>query len=234
MPARWPISGIRVSEIHWYEFLRAMIRYRTVRAICLHTNLSRDRVFEMLRRVRLVMIDDVPHPLEGVVEVDETYIAGQWVNKPWSVRKHGTKRGRGTSKQPIFGILERQRGVVRVFLVPDVKKRTIMPLIIQHVQKGSTIYSDAYQLYQQTPKEGYRHAFVDHHQHEYGRGEIHSNGMEGFWGFLKRRLKITGGIRRDRLDQYVAEEVWRYNERKLPESEQINRLFRLLREKFGG
>lgn len=124
--------------------------------------------------------------------------------------------------------------MVRVFIVPDVLKRTLMPLIKATVVIGSTIYSDAYQLYQETPKEGYRHAFVDHHQHEYGRGEVNSNGMEGFWGVLKRRLKTTGGIRRERLYLYVAEEVWRYNYRKLPEAEQIERILTLLKKRFGG
>lgn len=143
------------------------------------------------------------------------------------------KRSRGTSKQPVFGLLERERGVVRAFLVPNVKKETLLPIIRKNVKKGSWIYSDAYQLYQETPKYGYRHAFVDHKQHEYARGTVHSNGMEGFWGILKRRLKTTGGIRKERLHLYVAEEVWRYNNRKLSEKEKVERLLDFLK-KFGG
>lgn len=187
----------------------------------------------MFGHLRAVMAHDVPETLSGTVEVDETYIGPQWRNRPWSVRKHGTKKGRGTSKQPVFGIYERDGGIVRAFLVPDVKRRTILPIIIQTVSHGSTIYSDAYQLYQETPKYGYRHAFVDHNQNEFGRGDVHSNGMEGFWGVLKRRLKTTGGIRRDRLHLFVAEEVWRYNHRKLSETEKTERLLGLLKQ-IGG
>jgi len=66
-----------------------------------------------------------------------------------------------------------------------------------------------------------------------GRGEVHSNGMEGFWGYLKRGLKTTGGIRRDRLGLFVSEEVWRYNRRKDSEKEKIERLLDFL-GKFGG
>lgn len=211
-----------------------MLRYRTVEAIRLHTVRSERLILKALPLVRSVMATDVPKTLSGVVEVDETYIAGMWHNKPWSIRKTGTKRGRGTSKQAIFGIRERRRGVVRAFFIPDAKKRTIMPIIIAIVKRGSTIYSDAYQLYQETPKEGYIHDFVDHHKNEYGRGDVHSNGMEGFWGFLKRRLKVTGGIRRSRLHLYVAEEVWRYNHRGQTEETRIRRLFELLCKKFGG
>ena len=211
-----------------------MLRYRTAEAVGLHAKHAKRVILKVLRMIREVMAEDVPEVLSGIVEVDETYIAGMWHNKPWSVRKRGTKKGRGTSKQAVFGIRERRRGVVRAFLVPDAKKKTLMPLIKATVESGSTIYSDAYQLYQETVKEGYKHDFVDHHKHEYGRGEVHSNGMEGFWGFLKRRLKVTGGIRRSRLYLYVAEEVWRYNNRSLTEEVRIERLYVRLLDKFGG
>lgn len=200
----------------------------------MHVGHSKQLILKSLSLIRSVMVEDVPRILSGIVEVDETYIAGMWHNKPWSIRKQGTKRGRGTSKQAIFGIRERGRGVVRAFFIPDTKKRTIMPIITSVVKRGSTIYSDAYQLYQETPKEGYLHDFVDHHKNEYGRGDVHSNGMEGFWGFLKRRLKVTGGIRRSRLHLYVAEEVWRYNHREQEEETRVRRLFELLQRKFGG
>jgi len=228
-----PVAGIRADEKAWRAFLFAALRYRTVGAIRLHFPASRPTLLAMCLAMRNAMAADVPATLSGVVEVDETYVSGTWHNKPWSVRRLGTKRGRGTSKQPVFGILERGRGVVRAFLVPDAKKSTIMPIILATVEAGSTIYSDGYRLYRETPKHGYRHAYVDHAQHEYGRGEVHSNGMEGFWGYLKRGLKTTGGIRRDRLGLFVSEEVWRYNRRKDSEKEKIERLLDFL-GKFGG
>ena len=43
-----------------------------------------------------------------------------------------------------------------------------------------------------------------------GKGN-HINGLEGFWGYLKRRLAAKGGIRKERLPLYLAEYVWRYN-----------------------
>lgn len=227
-PPRSLVPGIRADRRTWRLFLLAALRYRTVAAIRVHFHASKPVILAMSLAMRKAMAADVPASLSGIVEVDETYIAGMWHNKPWSVRRHGTKKGRGTSKQAVFGILERDRGIVRAFLVPDAKKKTIMPIILATVQPGSTIYSDGYQLYQETPKHGYAHAYVDHAKHEYGRGIVHSNGMEGFWGFLKRRLKVTGGIRRDRLGLFVAEEVWRYNRRKLQEKEKIERLLDLL------
>jgi transposase-like protein len=231
--SREVVAGIRADGARWKRLIIAALRYRTVAAIRLHTRQSRPVILAMYRRLRAAMSHDVPEVLSGTVEADETYIGPQWRNLPWSVRKRGTKRGRGTSKQAVFGILERDRGVVLAFLVPDVKKRTLLPIIVRHVEKGSLICSDAYQLYQETVHAGYRHAFVDHKKHEYARGEVHSNTMEGFWGLLKRRLKTTGGIRVDRLHLYVAEEVWRYNNRKLSEAGKAERLLGLLRQVGG-
>jgi transposase-like protein len=198
-----------------------------------HLQYSRPTLIKMSAVLRQVMEQDLPTSFSGVVEVDETYIAGTWYNKRWSIRKHGTKRGRGTSKQAIFGILERRRSVVRIWVVPNVLKRTLMPIITRHIAPGSTIYSDGYQLYQETVHEGYIHDFVDHHQHEYARGDVSTNAMEGFWGLLKRRLRSTGGIRRSRLYGYATEEAWRYNHRRLSETAKTQKLLQLLKE-FGG
>ena len=55
---------------------------------------------------------------------------------------------------------------------------------------------------------------VKHHAGEYSDGKgSHINGLEGFWGYLKRRLAAKGGIRKERLPFYLAEYVWRYNHR---------------------
>lgn len=227
------VSGIRGGTTEWNNFLSCFLRYKTIRLIALHLPHARPTLMKMSMLVREVMYSDMPNSFSGVVEVDETYIAGTWYNKRWAERRYGTKRGRGTSKQPVFGILERERGVVRPFLVPNVQKRTLMPIIKRYVVPGSIIYSDAYQLYQETTREGYTHDYVDHHRNEYARGEVSTNAMEGFWGLLKKRLRSTGGIRRERLHLYVHEEAWRYNHRKLSESAQTEKLLQLVKE-FGG
>jgi transposase-like protein len=214
----------------WRIFLRAFLRYRTVVQIRLHTHQSPPAIVAMARVVRAVMAADMPETLAGVVEADETYIGAQWRNRPWRIRKHGTKKGRGTSKQAVFGLLERKTGTALTFLVPNVRKETLMPIIVKYVAKGSILHTDAYQLYQETPKEGYVHAFVDHKQHEYARGDVHSNSMEGFWAILKRRLKTTGGIRVERRAAFVAEETWRHNQRKLSETQKVERLLDLLKK----
>jgi len=47
---------------------------------------------------------------------------------------------------------------------------------------------------------GYVHRLIKHNKGEYSDGKgNHINGLEGFWGYLKRRLSAKGGIRKERL-----------------------------------
>jgi hypothetical protein len=83
------------------------------------TGFNKKRVLRALNIVREIMIRDIPEVFEGEVEVDETYIGGQWKNKRKNIRNKGSKRGRGTSKQPVFGVLCRGGYVcgLRLFLM---------------------------------------------------------------------------------------------------------------------
>lgn len=227
VPGKQFVSGIRATEKEWQQFLLCFLRYKTVAGIRLHAELSHLTVLKMSARVRSAMSRDLPEWFAGVVEADETYI-GTWQNKRWQVRKHGTKRGRGTSKQPVFGLFGRDGMQVRGWLVPNTQTHTLRALIQKHVERGSTLYSDGYPFYRKTPRYGYEHDFVDHNKNEYARGDVSTNCMEGFWGLLKKRLRATGGIRRERLQAYVDEECWRYNHLGWTETKKIQRLLDLL------
>jgi transposase-like protein len=72
---------------------------------------------------------------------------------------------------------------------------------------------------------------VNHGEKQYpdGKGN-HINGLEGFLGYLKRKLSSKGGIRREKLPLYLGEYVWRYNHRTNQERIKIKRLIQLLSE----
>jgi transposase len=166
-------------------------------------------------------------PLHGTVEIDETFIGGQWRNKPWRIRRKGTKRGHGTSKQAIFGMLERASGTVIAFPIPNLKSDTLLTALRTHLAPDALVYTDGWTGYTHV-MDFFPHEKVDHQSGIYARGIVHTNGIESFWGFLKRRLKITGGVHRERLPLFLGEEVWRFNHRKLSLDEQTDELLKLL------
>jgi transposase len=209
-------------------FLRGL----SSQAVARETGLERKRVLRSLLLVRQAMGREVPPVFRGTVEVDETYLGGTWRNKRYSQRRAGTKRGRGTLKTPVFGILCRG-GQVWAQVVPDVEAQTLLPLIRKRVKRGSVVCSDTWRSYTGIATNGYVHRLVEHAQGEFSdQCGSHINGLEGFWGYLKRRLAAKGGVRQERLPLYLAEYVWRYNHRKLSLVQQMQKLMKRLKEKL--
>ena len=226
-PGRLPL---RLTTAQWRQLLGWFVRGLSSQAVAQETGLERKRVLRALLYIRRAMAQEVPPVFRGTVEVDETYLGGAWKNKRHSQRRVGTKRGRGTAKTPVFGILCRG-GQVWAQIVPDVEAKTLLPLIRRRVRRGSIVCSDTWLSYTGIAAKGYVHRLVEHGQGQYARTRgTHINGLEGFWGYLKRRLAAKGGIRRERLPLYLAEYVWRYNHRRLSRDQQVQELMKLLRQ----
>jgi len=105
-------------------------------------------------------------------------------------------------------------GTVWAEVVDDVKDETLQPLISRKVSTGSTLCSDTWKAYTGIATRGYVHRLVNHGERQYSDGTgNHINGLEGFWGFLKRKLASKGGITKQKFPLYLAEYVWRYDYR---------------------
>jgi transposase-like protein len=178
-------------------------------------HLDRKEVLRALALVREAVACTIPPVFEGIVEIAEMYLGGSWRNKRKGVRAKGAKRGRGTTKQAVFGILCRN-GQVWAEIVPNVEADTLLPLLKQRVITGTIVCSDTFKRYTGVAARGDVHRLVKHEQQEYSDSQgNHINGLEGFWGYLKRMLTAKGGIRKERLHLDLAEYVWRYNHRGL-------------------
>ena len=191
------------------------------------TGLQKTRILRALTCLRNAVLREPDEVFSGIVEVDETYVGGQRRNQRKARRAVPSKHGRGTSKTPVFGILCRE-GKVWAEVVPNIQAETLLPLITKQVLAGSTVCSDTLVSYTGVAAKGYVHRLVDHHAtYSDGKG-THINGLEGFWGYLKRSLASRGGIRREKLPLFLAEYVWRYNHRKQSIFMQISDLMKLL------
>ena len=230
----WRERGLplHLSVAEWKKLLRWFLLGLSSAVISREAGLGRDQVLRALTLVREAMVRDIPPVFEGIMEIDETYLGGSWKNKRKSIRVQGSKRGRGTSKQAVFGILCRN-GKVWAEVVPDVEANTLIPLLRERVAVGSTVCSDTFRSYTGVAAKGYVHRLVKHDQQEYVDAQgNHINGLEGFWGYLKRKLAAKGGIRRERLPLYLAEYVWRYNHRDIKIGDQIKLILSLLQNKY--
>lgn len=224
-PHRLPLY---LTRDQWREIIGWFLLELSSQNISLRTGFERKRVLRALTIIRTSMMKDIPEIFSGTVEVDETYLGGQWKNKRRTVRDQGSKRGRGTTKQPVFGILCRN-GTVWAEVVNDVGAETLQPLISKKVSAGSIICSDTWKAYTGIASRGYVHRLVNHGEKKYSDGKgNHINGLEGFWGYLKRKLVSKGGIRREKLPLYLGEYVWRYNHRNENDNVKVKRIIKLL------
>lgn len=143
----------------------------------------------------------------GTVEADETFIGGRYDRR----RKRGP-----FEKQPVMGIIER-KGRVYAQQIPTTSKRVLVGIVKDRVTPGSTVYTDEFPAYKSL-REGFKHGVVKHIHYEYVRGDVHTNTIENFWSLLKRG--IIGSYHKvsvKHLDRYLAEFMYRFNQREIQE-----------------
>lgn len=103
----------------------------------------------LTQKILKVLGRDQALQLFGLVEVDETYIGG---------RKPGGKRGRGTTKELVVGMVEvqpRKLGRARFQHVPDAAGVVLGAAVRHEVQPGAIIRTDGLQAYRSLA--GYHH-----------------------------------------------------------------------------
>jgi transposase-like protein len=157
--------------------------------------------------------------LEGVVEIDETYVGGKLRNPDLSVRRrHGSARKRQGSgrdnKVPVVSLVERG-GSVRSQVMANVTAENIRQVLKETVSiSKARIMTDGNAPYRALKKHGYTHESVDHAADEYVRGDAHTNTVEGYFSILKRGINgVYHHVSKHHLHRYLAEFDRRYNER---------------------
>lgn len=214
MAAMWMVVNCK-NGVSSYEIHRAI-------------GVTQKTAWFMDHRIRLALGMAPVGKLSGQVEVDETFIGGKARNMHRSVlakrvAEHATPRtGRNQNigKVAVMGLLERH-GEVRTMVVANTKRRALHGEVRNHVEQGSTVYSDALRSYNQLGEE-YIHNVI-HHAERYVDGHIHTNSIENFWSLLKRSLGGTYiSVEPFHLFRYLDEQSFRFNNRKLTDGERFS------------
>ncbi len=169
--------------------------------------LSYKAAWHLSHRIREAYRTD-PILCQGPAEVDETYVGGRETNQ------HADKKlraGRGTvGKTPLVRLKNRPGNTMRVAVVPDNRQATLQAFVRAHLQPGARLYTDEAAAYQGLSD--YRHARVHHASGEYGRGPVHTNGIESFWALFKRGFRGTyHSMSPKHLHRYAREFEGRHN-----------------------
>ncbi len=158
--------------------------------------------------------------LSGHVEIDEAYMGGRSTGV-------GTGNYRST-KTCVVGLVERKgRMIARV--VPDARTVSLRPIVLENVERGTTVSTDELRSYGLLTKDGYRHGRVNHAQKEYAHYvckslTFHTNTVEGFWRLFKASVRSTHvHVSAKHMQRYLNEFAFRTNHR-----ERVNGMFDLL------
>ena len=206
-----PMERSRIALHKWFFaiFLFSTSRHGVAaRELQRQLKVTYKTAWRMAHEIRKYLADvDGEAPLGGLIEADETYIGG---------RVRGWGHGYRKNKTVVFGMAKRG-GDTMTKVVPNVKRRTLEPLIRENVAAGSTVHTDDLRSYLRLPAAGYKHGVVNHSAGEYLRGNCHVNSVEGFWSRLKNSIRGTHvHVSRTHLWKYVKEFEYRYNRRRQP------------------
>ena len=217
-----------------------------ISALQLHRNLgiTPKTAWKMYHQVREIMSDG-GIILEGIVEMDETYVGGK--PRKYQSAKYGeptyneylegkldkletrfnfndgavkkkalsedAPRGRGTSKTPVVGIVQRDGNVVA-----EVMKKTNWKNFSAMVRKyvdmdDSVLMTDQFKAYDRFDAV-IEHIKIDHTK-MYSYKGLNTNSIESFWAIVKRGIMGQYHSVSDKyLPNYIDEFCFKYNNRK--------------------
>ncbi len=179
--------------------------------------------WRMLKQIREAMGNkETRKTFEAIVEIDETYVGGQR-RKPNKRDDDDDlpplKRGRGTKKQPVVAVIDRNKKKVHARVaLPDRKGKKLtgkqlLQILSEVTKDGSTVITDEFRSYRAVKAPQYFRLMIDHSK-MFSDGLVHTNTVESFWATLKRGIYgIYHHVSLKYLQNYVDEFCFRYNNR---------------------
>ena len=196
--------------IYWFYAIYQMTVTRngvSAKELQRATGVTYKTAWRMANHIRLLMGQPSIRKKEmfdGIVEVDETFVGGK-VTKESKLKMK--------DKIPVMAIVQRN-GKAVAYQIPDTKSYVLLHNVTHTVKPDTKVMTDEYNAYKNLEKLGYKHGFVKHSMKQFGKGEIHTNTVEGFFSILKRTIEGTYiYVSPKYLQHYVDEVTFRYNYR---------------------
>lgn len=162
----------------------------------------------MLHKLRRAMVRPGRDRLAGRVEVDETYLGAP---------EEG-RHGRRVGKKALIVIAAQEDGKgigrIRMRRVNNAKADSLHPFIVDSIEPGSVVHTDAWQGYAGLEKKGYKHQVTEIANTPGSASDLMPR-VHRVASLLKRWLAGThqGAVSHAHLDYYLDEFAFRFNRR---------------------
>ncbi|MEN6370301.1 MAG: IS1595 family transposase [Thermotogota bacterium] len=160
----------------------------------------------MAKRIRRAMKHDIfEDKLCGIVEADTA-----------SVKSDGGRSTGAGCRAPstnVLGMVARESGALRMEVVRSLEKHEIERVCLSNFGLVRHLYTDAAKSFSLMAL--HTHLFQVTHEHEYVRGDVHTNYVENAWSLFKRGLvgqfhHVSARL----LQSYLDEFAFRYSHRR--------------------
>ncbi|MFA6066859.1 MAG: IS1595 family transposase [Candidatus Babeliaceae bacterium] len=169
-------------------------------------------------KIRCAMINHC-NSLQHIVEMDETYVGGKPRKKyakddslPMISRVYD-KRGRGTKKIPVVGIVERDGDIV-LKVIEKLTSKNLLAMLRDNVKiDKSIVITDDFRSYRKFD-EVIEHLTIEHSKGVYSKKGVNTNTIEGFFSILKNSIRGQYvAISKKYLPFYLVQAQYIFNNR---------------------
>jgi len=204
----------------WFQIITLMLNAKSsvsAKEIQRNIGITYKTAYYACMRIRIGML--MPETkLNGIIEMDESYFGGKArkshkvADNEVSLSDATTKRGRGTNKVSVVGMVQR-KGNVKTKLIEKLTKRNLLFMLKSNAKSDNSILvTDGFRSYKEL--ETYIDRLVINHSKEYSRGIVHINTIEGFWSYVKNGIKGSfKAVSKKYLPLYLVEFEWKFNHR---------------------
>ena len=170
-------------------------------------DVGHNTVIDWYKQLRLVCKEALDHdPIKlgetstSIVEIDESLFG----------KKRKYHRGTGKQNIWVFGMIEKGTQRVKLEVVEKRDRATLMPIIVDNINQGTTVCSDCWRPYSTLPQEGFIHKTVNHSVQFKADDGTCTNEIEGIWGMAKLKIKERKGLRHEHIPALLDEFCYRY------------------------
>ena len=204
----------------WFQGIALMLNAKSsmsAKEIQRNLGITYKTAYYVCMRIRIGML--MPETkLNGIIEMDESYFGGKARSQhkipdnEVSLARATTKRGRGTNKVSVVGMVQR-KGNVKTKVIDKLTKRNLLYMLKSNAKSDNSILmTDGFKSYKEL--ETYIDRLVINHSKEYSRGIVHINTIEGFWSYVKNGIKGSfKSVSKKYLPLYLVEFEWKFNNR---------------------